>query len=181
MAGRRPTTPTDSGQPDDWDDREPTEVVPRSTLIEGLAVAPSPSKGIQSLVDETDGSAGERTEQYEALSERGEPHVGAVLPNFLEAQLDVVSGPDAPSAFRLTMTGTVIGRGLSADVRVHDSKASKRHAIITYSGSEFRIRDEKSTNGTFLNGSKVSEYAIRDGDKLLIGDTLLRFRLVRQS
>ena len=59
----------------------------------------------------------------------------------------------------------------------HDQRMSRSHASITYTGSEFRIRDEKSANGTFLNGSKVVEYAIRDGDKLLVGDTLLRFRV----
>jgi pSer/pThr/pTyr-binding forkhead associated (FHA) protein len=71
----------------------------------------------------------------------------------------------------------VIGRGSDADVRVDDPKVSRKHASIFYTGSEFRIRDESSINGTVLNGSRVVEYAIRDGDELVIGETLLRFRV----
>jgi hypothetical protein len=161
--------PTKSGQPYEWDDDQPTDVRTRSTLIGGLT-------GIPSVVDETEQAPSDRTDQYEALSLR-EPHVGSVLPIFLEARLEILSGPDAGTPFEFTMVRTVIGRGADADLRLHDSKMSKRHASITYTGSEFRIRDERSTNGTFLNGSKVVEYALRDGDKLLVGDTLLRFHL----
>lgn len=76
----------------------------------------------------------------------------------------------------LTKVRTLIGRGASADVRVDDPKASRKHASVFYTGVEFRVRDESSVNGTILNGSRVVEYAIRDGDELVIGDTLLRFR-----
>jgi pSer/pThr/pTyr-binding forkhead associated (FHA) protein len=67
-----------------------------------------------------------------------------------------------------------------ADVRLDDRRASRRHASIFYSGSEFRVRDEGSANGTLLNGSKVVEYALRDGDELLVGDTLIRIRFRRR-
>jgi pSer/pThr/pTyr-binding forkhead associated (FHA) protein len=80
----------------------------------------------------------------------------------------------------LTTIRTLIGRGTDADVRIDDRRASRRHASIFYTGTEFRIRDEGSANGTLLNGSKVVEYAIRDGDELLVGDTTLRFRLRRR-
>jgi len=173
VSGRGPKKPTGPGQPYGGDDDQPTDVRMRSTLAGGLT-------GIPSVVDETDVRPADRTDQYEALSQR-EPHVGAALPTFLEAHLDVVSGPDAAGPFRLTMVRTIVGRGPSADVRLHDTKMSKRHATIFYTGGEFRIRDERSTNGTFLNGSKVIEYAIRSGDKLLVGDTLFRFRLDRQE
>jgi pSer/pThr/pTyr-binding forkhead associated (FHA) protein len=80
-------------------------------------------------------------------------------------------------SFPLTMIRTVLGRGSEADVLINDRKASRRHASIFYSGSEFRIRDEGSANGTLLNGSKVGEYIIRDGDEVTVGDTVMRFRL----
>jgi pSer/pThr/pTyr-binding forkhead associated (FHA) protein len=75
------------------------------------------------------------------------------------------------------MIRTVLGRAGDVDILVNDRKASRRHASIFYSGSEFRIRDEGSANGTLLNGSKVGEYIVRDGDEVTVGDTVLRFRL----
>jgi pSer/pThr/pTyr-binding forkhead associated (FHA) protein len=60
---------------------------------------------------------------------------------------------------------------------VNDPKASRKHASIFFTGSEFRVRDESSVNGTSLNGSKVVEYVIRDGDQLRVGDTVFTFRL----
>ena len=102
----------------------------------------------------------------------------AKLPDYLSAALEVVSGPDAGRRFVLTMVRTVVGRREHADFGLDDPKASRRHASIVYVGNEFRVRDEQSANGTLLNGSRVLEYALKDGDKLLIGDSLVRFRLM---
>lgn len=99
------------------------------------------------------------------------------LPDNVEARLDTVQSLEACSSYPMTTIRTVIGRGSDVDVRINDPRVSRKHASIFYTGSEFRIRDESSVNGTLLNGSKVVEYAIRDGDDLRIGDALLRFRL----
>jgi hypothetical protein len=125
-------------------------------------------------------------DEFEHLPEDDTPHdgptseqhvfTGAALPDYLDARLDILSGPGVGEPFKVTMVRTVIGRGRSADMRVKDGKMSKVHATIIYTGSEFRIRDEKSTNGTFLNGSRVIEYWIRDGDRVRVGDSLLQFR-----
>jgi pSer/pThr/pTyr-binding forkhead associated (FHA) protein len=97
------------------------------------------------------------------------------LPRHVSAEL-VCRGRSHP----LTTIRTLIGRGAEADVRIDDRRASRRHASIFYSGSEFRIRDEGSANGTLLNGSKVVEYVLRDGDELRVGDSLIRIRLRRR-
>jgi pSer/pThr/pTyr-binding forkhead associated (FHA) protein len=66
--------------------------------------------------------------------------------------------------------------GADADVRITDRKVSRRHASVFYSGTDFRMGDEGSANGTLLNGSKVSEYVIRDGDTFVVGATQFRLR-----
>jgi hypothetical protein len=99
---------------------------------------------------------------------------GAALPDFMHVYLEVVGGTE-PKRFDVTMTRTVLGRAEFADVRIDDAKVSRTHACILFVNNEFRIRDEGSGNGTLLNGSKVVEYALRDGDKLLMGETLLKF------
>ncbi len=105
-----------------------------------------------------------------------EPLADEPLPTSVAVVLETVGPSGASSSYPLQKTRTVIGRGDEADLRVDDSSASRRHASIFFSGDEFRVRDESSLNGTLLNGSRVLEYAIRDGDEILVGDTLLRFR-----
>jgi pSer/pThr/pTyr-binding forkhead associated (FHA) protein len=96
----------------------------------------------------------------------------APLPTELDAVLVV-----AERSHPLTSIRTLVGRGAEADIQIHDRRASRRHASIFYSGNEFRVRDEGSANGTLLNGSKVGEYVVRDGDELVVGHTTLRFRI----
>ncbi len=92
----------------------------------------------------------------------------APLPVDVRAYLEVKSGT-CTGPIELTMTRVIIGRGNEADVRVVDSKTSRKHAEIFYTGQEFRIRDEGSANGTLLNGSRVVEYVLRDGDEVVVG------------
>lgn len=78
----------------------------------------------------------------------------------------------------------LLGRALEADVRLNDSKASRLHARITsqvdpQTGNQtFRIQDLGSTNGTLVNGQMITETALTNGDKILIGDHLFRFDML---
>jgi hypothetical protein len=104
----------------------------------------------------------------------------AAIPRGVRAWLEVRSGPTAGQRpIHLTMVRTQIGRGRQADVLIEDRKLSRRHATIFYTGQEFRIRDEVSGNGTFLNGSRVVEYALRDGDEVIAGATTFLFHMKR--
>jgi len=78
----------------------------------------------------------------------------------------------------------ILGRALEADVRVNDARASRLHAsITTESDSEtgiarYRLTDLGSTNGTLLNGQLVTNTLLQDGDKIVIGEHLLRFEML---
>jgi pSer/pThr/pTyr-binding forkhead associated (FHA) protein len=101
----------------------------------------------------------------------------APVPQYIHATLTIARGNDVGRVFQVTSQRTIIGRGESADVVLDDQSLSREHAAITYHHSvrEFRVEDLGSANGTLLNGSKVTSYGIRHGDKLLVGDTLLVF------
>src|SRR5215210_1600552 len=77
-----------------------------------------------------------------------------------------------------------LGRALEADVRVNDARASRLHARITTERDgatgavSYRVSDLGSTNGTLLNGRPVADAALVDGDKLTIGEHLIRFELL---
>ncbi len=70
---------------------------------------------------------------------------------------------------------THIGRGLVADVRLEDSQVSRRHAILAVRGDGARILDDRSYNGTFVNGRRVTIHHLTDGDVLRFGRAVFRF------
>ena len=78
----------------------------------------------------------------------------------------------------------ILGRALEADVRVNDSKVSRRHARINRKFNpdtnevEFVLTDFGSRNGTLVNGQKVREEVLANGDKITIGEHILRFDLL---
>ena len=84
-------------------------------------------------------------------------------------------GVYAMRIFELKATN-IVGREPSCDVALpEDTTVSRRHAVITVSGSECSIRDEGSSNGTFINGAKVTEQTLKPGDELRIGDSKFRY------
>ena len=78
----------------------------------------------------------------------------------------------------------ILGRALEADVRINDSKVSRRHArIITTLDAEsnsvkYLLTDLDSRNGTFLNNQRITEEFLQNGDKIKIGEHILRFDLL---
>jgi Inner membrane component of T3SS, cytoplasmic domain len=70
---------------------------------------------------------------------------------------------------------THIGRGLVADVRLEDSQVSRRHAILAVRGDGARILDDRSYNGTFVNGQRVTVQHLTNGDVVRVGRAVFRF------
>jgi hypothetical protein len=68
-----------------------------------------------------------------------------------------------------------LGRMSGCDVVVADPRASRRHAEIKPVGHGFVISDLGSMNGTLVNGSRVREHPLTDGDEIRIGATVLHF------
>jgi pSer/pThr/pTyr-binding forkhead associated (FHA) protein len=73
---------------------------------------------------------------------------------------------------------THVGRGFSADLRLEDQSVSRRHAVIVDDGDAARILDDRSANGTFVNGRRVAEARLRDRDVIRLGRVALIYRAV---
>jgi uncharacterized RDD family membrane protein YckC len=69
-----------------------------------------------------------------------------------------------------------IGRDPSNDLVLPDAMVSRRHAVIEHRGNQFFLRDCSSANGSVVNGDRVSERGLRDGDLVAIGSMRLLFR-----
>jgi pSer/pThr/pTyr-binding forkhead associated (FHA) protein len=68
----------------------------------------------------------------------------------------------------------VLGRILSADLRVDDLSVSRIHALIEVRGTVVSITDLASSHGTFINGKKVVESKLSFGDTIRLGTTQIR-------
>jgi two-component system cell cycle response regulator len=78
----------------------------------------------------------------------------------------------------------ILGRALEADVRVNDTKISRKHARINAIADKetnivnYVLTDLSSRNGTLLNGEKIRQETLQNGDKITIGEHILRFEFL---
>src|SRR5438876_2177576 len=71
-----------------------------------------------------------------------------------------------------------VGRVQGNDLMLPKGNVSKRHARLLFRDCRFIVTDLKSTNGTYVNGRKIAQATIvREGDKIYIGDFVLRVEL----
>ncbi len=68
----------------------------------------------------------------------------------------------------------VIGRQPDADLVLPDEAVSRRHARLAFEGDELVVEDLGSTNGTYLNGARVTRGRVSEGDRLLVGGSLFK-------
>jgi signal transduction histidine kinase/pSer/pThr/pTyr-binding forkhead associated (FHA) protein len=92
------------------------------------------------------------------------------------ATLFVIQGRDQGKRFDLRANALCVGRDSSAQLQLHDDEASRRHAEITREHGRYTLTDLQSSNGTWLNGRRLSEpQELKTGDRVQIGRTLLLF------
>jgi pilus assembly protein CpaF len=75
-----------------------------------------------------------------------------------------------------------VGRVQGNDLMLPKGNVSKHHARLLYRDSRFIVTDLKSTNGTYVNGRKISQATIvREGDKIYIGDFVLKLETSQKA
>ncbi|MTE24414.1 MULTISPECIES: FHA domain-containing protein [Microbacterium] len=85
------------------------------------------------------------------------------------ALLLVRSGPGAGARYLLDSESTTVGRHPNAGIFFDDVTVSRRHAEITRSRAGFELVDQRSLNGTYVNGERVDRAALANGDEVRIG------------
>ncbi|KRA25825.1 transcriptional regulator [Microbacterium sp. Root61] len=107
------------------------------------------------------------------LSEAEIEAIGA-LPT-RSALLIVRSGPTAGARYLLDTDVTTVGRHPEADIFFDDVTVSRRHAEITRDATSFEIVDQRSLNGTYVNGERVDRATLINGSEVRIGKFRLNF------
>jgi hypothetical protein len=88
----------------------------------------------------------------------------------------VVLSDDRPIKTLTVQRRVRIGRQSDNDLVVSDPGISRHHAEVINERGTCTLHDLGSTNGTYVNGSVVTEHVLRDGDRISLGSTVVEFR-----
>ena len=97
----------------------------------------------------------------------------------LEQGTPYLTGEYGNESVSVPLTGAVtrIGRGVSADVHLDHPTVSRRHALVVRRDHALVLLDDRSMNGTWLNGERIAEAVLSDGDQIQLGAVELSFRV----
>ena len=101
----------------------------------------------------------------------------AIAPDALAPFLVCEKGPDLGKNFQLTYGEVTVGRSVDNEIVLTDLSVSRRHLKVRRGDeNELLLIDLGSGNGSLLNGSRVKEAVLRDGDRIALGETVLGVR-----
>ena len=94
------------------------------------------------------------------------------------ATLEILLESQGKHFFELVSEQSIVGRENFCDIVIPSHTVSRQHARITRIDDAYYLEDLSSLNGTFVNGERVSERVLQDGDELRVGDSWLLFERV---
>ncbi|MGE0615815.1 MAG: FHA domain-containing protein [Bacteriovoracia bacterium] len=94
----------------------------------------------------------------------------------LRAKLVFAPGAANVREFEITQDEVVLGRGKNCDIVLNDKKSSRKNTTIRREGIRFIIKDLGSSNGTYVNGVRVTEQELTGDDEIRVGDVYCHFQ-----
>ncbi|MCU1231026.1 MAG: hypothetical protein JWO97_3910 [Acidobacteria bacterium] len=103
------------------------------------------------------------------------------LPAGRRLSLAIIDGPDAGSVYRITKPRVTVGRS-GADLTLNDSECSRQHAAVEVRDTIYLLHDLKSTNGTMVNGEKITDATeLQDKSEFQVGTSTLMLIVTDES
>ncbi|MCA9120964.1 MAG: FHA domain-containing protein [Planctomycetaceae bacterium] len=91
------------------------------------------------------------------------------------ASLFVIQGSDQGRRYDLDDDAVSLGRDNDNSIQLHDSEVSRHHAEVRIDVEGYLLVDLNSSNGSFVNGSQITEHQLENGDRVQLGRTLMIF------
>jgi pSer/pThr/pTyr-binding forkhead associated (FHA) protein len=89
-----------------------------------------------------------------------------------------MTGPNKGKVYYLTGKRIIIGRGEKVDIQIVDSKISREHAELSLVDKGYVITDLSNQNGVVINDKKVTQKRLADGEKIVIGQTVIKYSVI---
>ncbi len=89
------------------------------------------------------------------------------------SSIHIIQGFDQGERLEISSKVVRIGRDSNNDLKLHDSEVSRFHAELQPEGDGFKVVDLGSSNGTFLNGDRITSATVSSGDRVQLGKTHL--------
>lgn len=99
----------------------------------------------------------------------------------MQARLAVYQNGKQELCAPIPASGAGIGRDAGNAVQLPQTEVSRRHAIVQHTSQGWYVRDLGSRNGLFVNGRRVKDALLKDGDKLTIGPYELVFEVEKAA
>ncbi len=93
----------------------------------------------------------------------------------MTTRLIAITGPLQGSSYELGDTEITIGRSSENQIRIEDHRVSRQHCSVRRESDQFRVVDLQSHNGVLVNGARVDERLIENGDRIQIGGSTFLF------
>ena len=104
-----------------------------------------------------------------------ERRYAAVLPQLAPGRYLAIEDAGEVVLMALKSDLVRIGRSSANEIVLDDASVSRRHALLARRGETTFVLDDRSLNGVRVNGERVSESPLKDGDALVLGHVALRY------
>ena len=94
-------------------------------------------------------------------------------------RLICMTGPNKGKVYYLTGKRILIGRGDKTDIQIVDTKISREHAELSLTNDSYVITDMSNQNGIMINDLKVKQKKLSDGEKIVLGQTVLKYNVIK--
>jgi pSer/pThr/pTyr-binding forkhead associated (FHA) protein len=115
------------------------------------------------------------TGQLPRTSGRDRRRAAFTAPRLPPGRYLAVEDGDEVVVIELGTDAVRLGRGTGSDVVLEHMSVSRRHAIVTLRGEDHVVLDDRSRNGVLVNGARVGEAVLRDGDTFVLGEVGIRY------
>lgn len=99
----------------------------------------------------------------------------------VKATLVVIDGWEEGMEYELDDFPVFIGRDEACTVCLPVPSVSRQHAVISRKVDKFFIKDQDSTNGTYINNKIITEAEIKHGDEITVGEVTLKFLVEKEG
>jgi hypothetical protein len=152
------------------DEALPTGVLEVSSHVADPSAKPGPR------LDEPVGPRSGAVPPLPPLQNRMATDTGRQAPSAVPGVTHVLLVDGPGTRHELTTGRNVIGRGTDADIRLPDTGVSRKHVDVVLDSGTAIAEDLGSTNGTLVNGRRITRQPLADGDVIRIGHSVLVYR-----